>query len=143
MWRCFTCKTSSWSHCVTPRGGWPILMLRGVSQPTPNAPEVPRAVGVCLDISNAHVPRYFHIFISFALRMFVKTPYKSKFGPKGMYTQFYMPTWNYPSTKKQPNRPPGSQFTALVQFLRHPATWRKLPPTSGPEVGGLQAVSSA
>ena len=51
---------------------WPILILRGVSQPTPNAPEVPRTAGVCLDISNAHVPRYFHIFMFFALRIFVK-----------------------------------------------------------------------
>ena len=45
-------------HYMTPRGGWPILILRGVSQPTPNAPEVPRAIGVCLDISNAHIPKY-------------------------------------------------------------------------------------
>jgi hypothetical protein len=50
-----------------------------------------QAVGVCLDISNinTHVPRYFHIFISFALRIFVKTLYKSKFGPKGMYTHTF------------------------------------------------------
>ena len=57
---------------MIPTCAWPILILRGVSQPTPNAPEVPRTVGVCLDISNTHVPRYFHIFISFALRIFVK-----------------------------------------------------------------------
>ena len=44
-------------HYMTPRGGWPILILRGVSQPTPNAPEVPRAIGLCLDISNAHIPK--------------------------------------------------------------------------------------
>ena len=47
---------------MTPRGGWPILILRGVSQPTPNAPEVPRAIGVCLDIPNTHIPKYAHIF---------------------------------------------------------------------------------
>ena len=35
---------------MVPTGAWPILMLRGVSQPTPNAPEVPRAIGLCLDI---------------------------------------------------------------------------------------------
>ena len=46
---------------MTPRGGWPILILREVSQPTPNAPEVPRAIGVCLDISNTHIPKYVHI----------------------------------------------------------------------------------
>ena len=57
---------------MIPTCAWPILILRGVSQPTPNAPEVPRTVGVCLDISNTYVPRYFHIFISSALRMFVK-----------------------------------------------------------------------
>ena len=36
---------------MIPTCAWPILILRGVSQPTPNAPEVPRTVGVCLDIS--------------------------------------------------------------------------------------------
>ena len=61
IWRYFTYKISSWSHYMTPRGGWPILILRGVSQPTPNAPEVPRAIGVCLDISNTHIPKYVHI----------------------------------------------------------------------------------
>jgi hypothetical protein len=35
----------------------------GMSRPTLNAPEVLRAIGVCLDISSAHSPRYFHIFI--------------------------------------------------------------------------------
>ena len=49
---------------MIPTCAWPILILRGVSQPTPNAPEVPRTAGVCLDISNAHVPHsifsYFH-----------------------------------------------------------------------------------
>jgi hypothetical protein len=49
---------------VVPACAWPILTLRGVSQPTPNAPEVPRTAGVCLDVSNAHVPRHFHIFMS-------------------------------------------------------------------------------
>ena len=77
---------------MIPTCAWPILILRGVSQPTPNAPEVPRTAGVCLDISNAHVPRYFHIFISSALRIFVKTLYKSKFGPEGMFTNDYMST---------------------------------------------------
>ena len=37
---------------MVPTGAWPILILRGVSQPTPNAPEVPRAIGVCNDVSN-------------------------------------------------------------------------------------------
>jgi hypothetical protein len=36
---------------MIPTCAWPILILRGVSQPTPNAPEVPRTVGVSLDIS--------------------------------------------------------------------------------------------
>ena len=48
-------------HYMTPRGGWPIFTVRGVSQPTPNAPEAPRAIGVCLDISNTHVPKYVHV----------------------------------------------------------------------------------
>jgi hypothetical protein len=77
---------------MIPACAWPILTLRGVSQPAPNAPEVPRAVGVCLGISNTHVSRHVHIFKSFALRMFVKTLHKSKFGPKGTCTQFRMPT---------------------------------------------------
>ena len=47
----------------TPRGGWPIFAVRGVSQskPTPNAPEAPRAIVVCLNAPNAHVPRNFYI----------------------------------------------------------------------------------
>jgi hypothetical protein len=32
-----------------------------VSQPTPNAPEVPRAIGMCLNIASGHVRRYFDI----------------------------------------------------------------------------------
>ena len=40
---------------------WPTLILRGVSQPTPNAPEVPRAIGMCLNIASGHVRRYFDI----------------------------------------------------------------------------------
>ena len=60
---------------MAPTGAWPILILRGASQPTPNAPEAPRAIGVCLNISNAHVHRYFHIFYTppFALKILVKT----------------------------------------------------------------------
>jgi hypothetical protein len=46
---------------VVPGGAWPTLMLRGVSQPTPNAPEVPRAIGMCLNIASGHVRRYFDI----------------------------------------------------------------------------------
>jgi hypothetical protein len=46
---------------VVPEGVWPTLMLRGVSQPTPNAPEVPRAIGVCLNIASGHVRRYFDV----------------------------------------------------------------------------------
>ena len=42
-------------------GAWPTLILRGVSQPTPNAPEVPRAIGMCLNIASGHVRRYFDI----------------------------------------------------------------------------------
>ena len=42
---------------MVPTGAWPILILRGMSQPTPNAPEVPRAIGLCLDISNTHIPK--------------------------------------------------------------------------------------
>jgi hypothetical protein len=84
---------------MIPTCAWPILILYfGVSQPNSNAPEVPvsRTVGVCLDIISpifpTHVPRYFHIFISFALRIFVKTLYKSKCGPEGMFTHAYMGT---------------------------------------------------
>ena len=33
-------------------------------------------------------------------------------------------SYRYPSTKKQPNRPPGSQFTVLVQM--HRETWYAL-----------------
>jgi hypothetical protein len=40
---------------------WPTLILRGVSQPTPNAPEVPRAIGMCLNIASGHVRRHFDI----------------------------------------------------------------------------------
>ena len=47
---------------MVPTGAWPILILRGVSQPTPNAPEVPRAIGLCLDISNAHIPKNVYIY---------------------------------------------------------------------------------
>ena len=73
MAMCWSMKHRQGGRNVIPTCAWPILILRGVSQPTPNAPEVPRTVGVCLDIiSNTHVPRYFHIFISFALRIFVK-----------------------------------------------------------------------
>jgi hypothetical protein len=32
---------------MIPTCAWPILTLRGVSQPAPNAPEVPRTAGVC------------------------------------------------------------------------------------------------
>ena len=48
---------------VIPAGVWPTLMLRGVSQPTgtPNATEVPRAIGMCLNIASGHVRRYFDI----------------------------------------------------------------------------------
>ena len=77
---------------MIPTCAWPILILRGVSQPTPNAPEVPRTVGVCLDIFNTYVPRYFRIFISFALRIFVKTLYKSNFEPECMFINDYMGT---------------------------------------------------
>ena len=46
---------------VVPVGVWPTLILRGVSQPTPNAPEAPRAIGVCLNVASGHVRRYFDI----------------------------------------------------------------------------------
>jgi hypothetical protein len=77
---------------MIPTCAWPILILRGVSQPPLNAPEVPRTAGVCLDISNACAPRYFRVFISFALRTFAKTLYKSNFGPEGMFINDYMGT---------------------------------------------------
>ena len=74
---------------------WPTLILRGVSQPTPNAPKVPRAVGVCLGISNAHVCAsmfpYFHILRPQNIRKNA-TVYESKFGPEGMFTNDYMST---------------------------------------------------
>jgi hypothetical protein len=46
---------------MVPGGVWPTLILRGASQPTPNAPEVPRAIGMCLNIASGHVRRYFDI----------------------------------------------------------------------------------
>ena len=46
---------------VIPGGVWPTLTLQGVSQPTPNAPEVPRAIGMCLSIASGHVRRCFDI----------------------------------------------------------------------------------
>ena len=50
---------------VIPAGAWPILMLRGVSQPTPNVPEVPRAIGVLsdsyLDVPSDHARRCFDV----------------------------------------------------------------------------------
>jgi hypothetical protein len=46
---------------MIPGGAWPILIFRGVSQPTPNAPEVPRAIGMCRNIASGHVRRYFDI----------------------------------------------------------------------------------
>jgi hypothetical protein len=48
---------------VVPTGVWLTLALRGVSQPTPNAPEAraPRAIGMCLNIASGHVRRYFYI----------------------------------------------------------------------------------
>jgi hypothetical protein len=80
---CWRMKHRPGGRNMIPTCAWPILLLRGVSQPTPNAPEVPRTVGVCLDVSNAHVPRYFYIFMSFALRIFVKKRYVSpNLGPK-------------------------------------------------------------
>ena len=42
-------------------GAWPTLMLRGVSQPTSNAPEVPRAIGMCLNVASGHVRRHFDV----------------------------------------------------------------------------------
>jgi hypothetical protein len=69
---CWSMKHRQGGRNMIPTCAWPILILRGVSQPTPNAPEVPRTAGVCLGFSNTHVPRYFHIFISFAPRIFVK-----------------------------------------------------------------------
>jgi hypothetical protein len=72
---------------MIPTCAWPILALRGVSQPTPNAPEVPRAIGLCLDVSNAHVPRHFHVFhVLRPQNVRKKTLCKSKFGPEGMFT---------------------------------------------------------
>jgi hypothetical protein len=46
---------------MVPEGAWPTLILRGVSQPTPNAPDVPRAIGICLNIASGHVRRYFDV----------------------------------------------------------------------------------
>jgi hypothetical protein len=46
---------------VVPTGFWLTLILRGVSQPTPNAPEVPRAIGMCLNIASGNVRRYFDV----------------------------------------------------------------------------------
>ena len=46
---------------VVPEGAWPTLMLRGVSQPTPNAPEVLRAIEMCLNVTSGHVRRHFDI----------------------------------------------------------------------------------
>jgi hypothetical protein len=46
---------------VVPTGVWLTLILRGASQPTPNAPEVPRVIGMCLNVASGHVHRYFDI----------------------------------------------------------------------------------
>ena len=46
---------------VVPEGAWPTLMLRGVSQPTPNAPEAPRTIGMCLNVASGHVRRCFDV----------------------------------------------------------------------------------
>jgi hypothetical protein len=46
---------------VVPVGVWPTLMLRGVSQPTPNAPEAQRAIGMCLNTASGHVRRHFDV----------------------------------------------------------------------------------
>ena len=81
------------------------LILREVSQPPPNAPEAPRAFGVCLDISPMLHPCssmcspmlypfssiFSYYFTSHIPRIFVKTLCKSECGPKGMYTQCDMP----------------------------------------------------
>ena len=46
---------------MVPEGAWPTLILRGVSQPTPNALEAPRAIGMCLNVASGHVRRCFDI----------------------------------------------------------------------------------
>ena len=46
---------------MVPVGVWPTLILRGVSQPTPNAPEAPRAIGMCLNTASGYVYRHFDV----------------------------------------------------------------------------------
>jgi hypothetical protein len=53
----------------------------------PNAPEAPRAIGVCLDVPNAHAPRYFHIPHVLRSQSIHKKRHTSpNLGPKGMFT---------------------------------------------------------
>ena len=61
MTMCLRVKSYLGGRNVVPEGVWPTLILRGVSQPTPNAPEVPRAIGICLNIASGHVRRYFDV----------------------------------------------------------------------------------
>jgi hypothetical protein len=58
---CLRIKCRLGGRNVVPVGVWPTLMLRGVSQPTPNAPKAPRAIGMCLNIASGHVRRCFDI----------------------------------------------------------------------------------
>ena len=74
---------------MVPTGAWPILILRGVSQPTPNAPEVPRAIGLCRYLQYPYSKKRLYLPYPTPPKYSSFGPYKSDFGPEGMFTNDY------------------------------------------------------